>query len=754
MRKTLTLVLALTAALSLSIWLFGPADSLLSHVSFGRMVADGNGGVMRVGLASDGRYRLPVRLDQISPFAVEATLRYEDQFFYAHPGINPFSLVRAVFSQAGGRRIGASTITMQVARLRYGLKTGDFIDKVRQIWLALAIEMRNSKEDILEAYFNLAPYGGNIEGIEAASQIYFHKSAASLSPTEARALAVVPQNPGYRHPVDGPGFDPARTRLAVLLDSSEPPAALNVYSQKSLPFRAPHLAAEMLAKDGKAFIQTCIEPDLQPILERSLAAFSSGGRRFGLTNAAAMLLRWTDMRVVATAGSANYFSREISGQIDGTKIRRSPGSTLKPFIYALALDQGLIHPGTILPDSPRSFGGYDPANIDNEFRGPVSAASALRASRNLPAIILAERLAHPGLYDFLRAGGVNFTQGAAYYGLALVLGGAEVSMRELVALYAMLANKGIWQPLRLEKDAPASKARRLLSPESAWLALHMLERADAYVQSYGRTIPVYYKTGTSNGMRDAWTVGVAGQYVLAVWAGNFDNSSNPWLVGSRAALPVFEEIVNALGSLRRLMPPLATPDSLNLVQTKICPATGDIFRGQCESSEDIWLIPGLSPVRDSGILRPVWIDRASGLRSCEPGSPGTEKIWWEFWPSDLSMIFEKAGIHKPAPPVWLPHCEGQWTSAPAPRITLPKKNVIYRRNDGTRNFRLPLQATTDAESRKVFWYAGGAYLGCASAGEIIYWDAPAGHHVLQVVDEAGKSARQECSVADDTRGSL
>lgn len=742
MKRALVAAPLLVAAIWVALWLSAPAEPLLEGIPFGTVVLDDKGAILRLGLTDDDKYRLHASLDEVAPEAARAAIEYEDRYFYQHPGVNPVALIRAFASLFGGRRIGASTITMQVARLRYGLNTASVTGKLRQIWLALALETRHGKEEILEAYFNLAPYGGNIEGIEAASRIYFHKPANQLTTHESRALAIVPQNPGARNPASGHAFVQAR---ALAYAKSEPLPPLRVFATREIPFSAPHLALELEARATGERLETFINGDLQRLLENALRAYTDAGRRYGIANTAAILLHWPDMRVHALAGSAGFGDAAISGQIDGTRARRSPGSTLKPFIYALALDQGLIHPHTILPDSPRSFGGYDPENFDRGFRGPIAAHEALKTSRNLPAIYLAGQLENPDLYAFLARAGIRFEHGHDYYGLALALGGAEISARELASLYAMLANQGIWRPLRFAKSDSESAQIRMLSPESAWLALDMLRREDGAIQSQGRQIPYIYKTGTSNGMRDAWTAGIIGQYALVVWIGNFDNSSNPEFVGASAALPLFEKIAHLLAGAVPLKPfPLAPPASLNLVRKEICANSGDLYAGQCQSKAETWLIPGVSPTRDSGILRKILVDRETGMRACAGYGGETEEIWHEFWPSDMRAIFAKAGIAKPDPPDWLPECRSRLPSRKAPRIILPKKHVAYYRRPSDSG--IPLLAAADADAGKIFWYAGGKFLGSARPGEILYWNAPVGRHALMAVDETGKGGRQECLI--------
>lgn len=766
------IVVVLTAVCCLSAYgLLGQCapPPLLTGVPFGRLVLDAEGGMLRLAPAGDQACRLRVPLDAVAPEAVRATLAYEDRHFFAHPGINPLSLLRAAWATyaGGGRRMGASTITMQVARLRLGLNTSTIGGKLRQIWAALLLERHYGKQDILEAYFNLAPYGGNIEGIEAAARIYFGKSAAQLTALESHALAVIPQNPVKRHPLHGRDFAAARARLEGLLAAEgaaspgeRPPALppLRVRSPARLPFGAPHVCTEVLADAGAAdpqgVIATTIEPDLQRLLEDHLSALAARGRAWGIRNAAALLLRASDMRVCALAGSADFFAADIDGQVDGSRARRSPGSTLKPFIYALALEQGLIHPMTLLMDSPRSFGGYDPENFDKGFRGPLPAHEALKASRNLPAIALAERLAAPGLYGFLQNAGVALPGTPEHYGLALVLGGAEVSMRELAGLYAMLLNQGLWQPLRLRRAAPVVAPRRLLSPESAYVTLRMLEREDLSLPTRHGPLPLRCKTGTSNGFRDAWTAGIIGQYVLVVWVGNFDNRPNPYLVGGEVALPLFREMARGLAALRPLRDPLPGQRvDLNVAEIPVCTATGDVDVSRCAETTPCLFIPGVSPLRDSGVLRPVLIDRATGLRACEAREGETEERYWEFWPSDVRELFARAGIHKPLPPDWLPQCRRQAAESPAapagkaPRILLPKKHVAYYQTLSGDNRRVPLLAAADPDVRRIHWFAGKVYLGSAAPGEVLLWQpAMAGRVDIQAVDDLGRSARQVCRI--------
>ncbi|MBQ9453081.1 MAG: penicillin-binding protein 1C [Desulfovibrio sp.] len=745
-------------------WLiFVPCPHPLDGRDFSRIVQDRRGSLLRVSLSSDQKYRIRTRLTDIPPEAVDAILRYEDRFFWYHPGVNLFALARsACCILTGGRRMGGSTITMQVVRLIHGLETGSIQAKIVQLLLALQLEWHYSKEDILEAYFNLAPYGGNVEGLGAAALCYFHKSPSQLTKTESAALMLVPQNPVRRRPsIYNPAFHDALRRLNATWLGQEEDAPLRVYDLHDMPFGAPHLCAELLKQPGNDIVRTTLDPTAQERLTRHLARFAARHSAYGLNNCAALLLHWPSMEVRALVGSADFYNTAIEGQVDGTRARRSPGSTLKPMIYALALAQGLIHPQTLLADTPRTFADYEPENFDGAFRGPVAAAEALRASRNVPAIALAARLKNPNLYAFLRHAGVHFAASEEHYGLALVLGGAEVSMRELAGLYAMLANKGVWRPLRYTlngTDVPdmtnttdttnthPTTPLPLLSPEAAFVTLTMLESPDPdrRIRSQnGVILPVRLKTGTSNGFRDAWALAQFGPYILAVWVGNFNNSANPLLVGGLTAAPLLLEIARAQAANEPMTDPFATPaPDLNVERVTVCTATGDLDTSLCPETTETWFIPGVSPLIPSNIFRPILVDKITGLRACAPEEGRTETRVWEFWPSDLATMFARAGRPKPAPPPYMPQCLRQLqASGRAPDIVQPREGLTYRRAaSGSKGQEIVLLAHAEADVRNLHWFINGSYIGSSLPGEPLLWQAKVGDMMVRVVDDAGRAS--------------
>ena len=501
--------LALLGMTAWFVWLALPKPPLLDNVPFSKCVRDRNGELLRVTLTTDQKYRIWTPLREISPELIDATIQYEDKHFAHHPGVNPIALLRSGFGFVrGGTRTGASTITMQLARLQFHLHTRTVSGKLEQIVRALELERHYSKSQILEAYLNLAPYGRNIEGIGAAGQIYFGKAAAQLTGPESISLSVIPQSPTRRALFAGREnrslnaaqenwYDRAR------IDIQNSARQFSARAEPDRRFLAPHFVQQVVAAEkGREEIVTTLDLQKQQLIERRIADYIRGNRNRGIQNAAALLVDVRTMDVLAQIGSADFFNAEIQGQVDGTRSPRSPGSTLKPFVYALAIEQGLIHPLSIVADAPHSFGDYNPENFDREFLGPIRASDALARSRNLPAVELASQLAHPNLYEFLRGAGVALPRSEPLYGLTLPLGGAEIKMEDLVRLYAALANNGELRPLRRKASDPMSAhGHQIVMPEAAFLTLEMLNvpRPEINYADSSRVGPVFWKTGTSHG---------------------------------------------------------------------------------------------------------------------------------------------------------------------------------------------------------------------------------------------------------------
>ena len=759
---SITLVLLFVSIRALFFLL--PTPSLLADVSFSRAVYDGHQHLLRLTLSQDAKYRLYTPLSSISPQLISATLLQEDQYFWWHPGVNPYSTIKAILHTyvGGGRRIGASTITMQVARMRFGINSKTLSGKVWQMMRALQLEAHYSKKEILEAYLNLAPYGNNIEGVGSASQIYFGKSARQLSLPEALTLVVIPQNPTKRTP-DRIALKDVRNKLFQRWVAKYPQdknkqslmdLPLQMRNLRSTPFLAPHFVETVLSNPAlttQRELVTTLDLRLQKMIERIVHHYLSRKAHLKVNNAAVLLVDTRDMGVKAMLGSADYFNTAISGQINGIEVKRSPGSTLKPFIYALAIDQGLIHPATVLKDVPKSFGSYNPENFDNDFAGLVKASDALVLSRNIPAVYLADQLKHPSLYEFLQQAGISSLKAESYYGLALVLGGAALSMHELVGLYAALANGGLWQPLRFTKYETLHPNKQLLSPEASFLVLDMLKDAPTTgLHAAGLKlwqVEVSAKTGTSSGYRDAWTVGVFGPYVLAVWIGNFDNHSNPALIGKEIAAPLFFEIVNAIQHQSGSLPTsLNQPERLHLTKIDVCKASGMLPTRYCPDTESVWFIPGKSPIKTDMIYREVTIDKRTGLRTCH-FDQNTRFEVYEFWSSDLLKIFKRAGVSRRVPPPYDSSCtiNANAQNGFIPQIVSPGADVNYVARIDVKQM-VPFTAVTDADVRTLHWFLNETYLGKTGRDQAFLWQAKPGNFVVRVVDDHGRSDARNLKV--------
>ena len=750
---------------------------ILHGVEFSKVYFDKNGMLLRFTLTTDEKFREFMPLSEISDNIKRATLLYEDKWFYFHPGVNPVSLGRAFFRlfDDSRRSVGASTITMQVARMRYGLNTKTIQGKLHQIALAFYLELFHSKREILEAYLNLAPYGGNIEGVGAASRIYFGIPASRLSKIESITIATIPQNPVKRSLLSRTGLDnmqrmrvhlaqrwvqkyPADIKIETLADM--PITASHI---SRLPFLAPHFVDSLFHTPAMRYrrkddfknsaVVTTIDYGLQKKIENAMSEFVAGRNQYALNNAAAIVVDFTNMNVLAYVGSNDYFNVEISGQVDGVAARRSPGSLLKSFIYAIAIDQGLIHPMSMLKDARTNFGIHSPENADSEFYGPILATHALVSSRNIPSIHLLNAIGLTNFLNFLRKGRVRNLADADHYGISIAMGGAETTMLEIAALYAMLANLGEYREIKRIKDVAERPPVRMLSREAAFLTIDMLGKNAA---APGRRIPYarsrpsgarhFYKTGTSSSFRDAWVAGIFGNFVIVVWVGNFDGTPNNHFSGPGTAAPLFFTLANAVNAhfypvhdYNFIRP------GMNIAIVDMCDKVGELPGRFCPATVPSYFIPGKSPIRISDIHRPVAINRETGLRSCSY-SPGRDRIEiFEFWEPEYLNMFAKAGIHKKAPPPFEPGCDIDQLDSGyvAPVIISPVDQTRVRAD---RDGKVAFKALGGARDAKIFWFLDGGFIGTSKNDEIIMHRALPGEYTLRATDEFGKSSEIRFSV--------
>ncbi|MEX1235804.1 MAG: penicillin-binding protein 1C [Roseovarius sp.] len=543
-----------------------PLPALLTTT--GTEVLDRSGRPLRIYTVADGRWRLAP--GPVDPAFTDMLIAYEDRRYRSHSGVDLRAILRAAAQAVtqGGIVSGASTLTMQVARLMEEGSTGEWAGKLRQIRLALALERRLTKDEILRIYLSRAPYGGNIEGIRAATLAWFGKEPARLTPAEAALLVALPQSPETRrpdrHPAAAQGArDRVLDRMAqsgVLSHDDAEAAKLDPVptARRPFPALAPHLSDRALAESPSALrhdltIDAALQAQLETLAARAVRGLPGG------VSVAILLANHRSGEILASVGSAGYAGGARQGFVDMTEALRSPGSTLKPAIYAMAFDRGLAHPQTLIDDAPARFGDYAPQNFDGHFRGEVTVTDALRQSLNIPPVRLMDAIGPAHLMDVMRRAGMRPELPGDHAGLAVALGGVGVSLSDMVQLYAALARGGEAIPLRWRQGAEAASTR-ILGRAAAWQVGDILSGLAPPPNAPARALA--YKTGTSYGHRDAWALGWDGAHVAGVWIGRPDGTPVPGAFGGDLAAPILFE---AFQRLKPAFDPLPRPPPETLI---------------------------------------------------------------------------------------------------------------------------------------------------------------------------------------------
>ena len=550
-------------------------------------VVDRNGDLLRAYTVADGRWRLAVEPDAVDAGYINLLLAYEDKRFRDHSGVDPQALLRAALHAVWNGRIvsGGSTLTMQVARLLEESGTGQVAGKLRQIRVALALERRLSKDQILALYLHLAPYGGNLEGIRAASLAYFGKEPRRLTPAQAALLVAIPQSPEARRPdrsveraSDARDRVLARALAAGLIDADQANSARTEVvpsARRPFPALAPHLADRVRAEDrGRGHHQLTLDRTLQIAIEDLARDVVKGqGERLQV---AILVADHRSGEVLASVGSSAFTGDLRQGFVDMTNALRSPGSTLKPLVYGLAFDEGLAHPETMIEDRPTDFNGYKPQNFDRQYRGTVRVREALQMSLNIPVVALTEALGPAKLLAALERAGAEPVLPEGQPGLAVALGGVGVTLHDLVQLYAAIARGGVSLPLIHRMGEEHAEGQRVLSAASAWQIGDIL--AGLAPPPGAPQNRLAYKTGTSYGNRDTWAIGYDGQHVIGVWLGRPDGTPVPGAFGAELAAPVLFQAFSRLKP--SLDPQPAAPAATLLVSNAELPQPLRQFRSR------------------------------------------------------------------------------------------------------------------------------------------------------------------------------
>ena len=632
-------------------------------------------------------WRHPVSLNEVSPLYIQSLLQYEDRAFYWHWGVNPFALLRAGWQWARNGEIisGGSTLTMQVARILEP-SGQSLLGKLRQIARAIQLECHYSKAEILWFYLNYAPMGGVLEGVEAASRAYLGKPALRLTHADAALLTVMPQAPSNyrpdRHPEQARhARDKVLLRMRGIWSDADIQDALQESAYAPLvrePMLAPLLAQRLKKNRAQTSTQqagrlvTTIDAQVQQTVESLLLD------RIGVlpskVSMAVMVVDNHTMEVRAYAGSADFHDKERFSDIDMVRASRSPGSTLKPFLYGLAMDEGLIHSESLLADVPQSFSGYQPGNFQQSFHGAVSVSEALGKSLNVPAVETLDHLGADRFVALLRRGGLklDFPRGATP-NLSVILGGAGTSLEQLVGAYTAFARRGIAaRPIFFAGDAIVEQ--RMMSEGAAFIVRDILESGGPMGRVAENSVAVNrgiaWKTGTSFGFRDAWSIGVSDRLTVGVWIGKPDGTPNPGFFGANIAAPLLVDIFSAIDSEDDGRSSRARVPPSTVSQEKICWPLGTRLRHDepeeaslCHQVRTAWVLNDATPptfndrLNSANLRYMVEVDDLTGQRVLSDCSRSpSHRQAFARWPSALLPWLEEAYRRQSQVPEWKASC--------------------------------------------------------------------------------------------------
>jgi len=722
---------------------------------------------------ANGVWRYPVQTGEVSPYYLDALLTYEDRWFYRHPGVNPLALVRATWQNLSGARVvsGGSTLSMQVARL-LDPHSRTFHGKLRQLWRTAQLEWHLSKEEILNLYLNRAPFGGTLQGVAAASWAYLGKSPAQLTHAEAALLAVLPQAPSRLRPDRHPQrAQEARDKVLRRLAEFQvwPQAAVDEALEEPLllaprlePSLAPLLARRLNRRDSPPLISTTLDATLQRRLEDLLLGWRA--RLPEHTSAAILVVEEETMAVRAYLGSVDINDAKRFGHVDMISALRSPGSTLKPFLYGMALDDGLIHSESLLQDVPRRYGDYRPGNFSMGFTGAVPASTALSSSLNLPAVQLLEAYGPKRFAAQMRIGGVPLALPAlAEPNLALILGGAGSRLEDLVSGYSAFAREGKSATIRLQPD-DVLRERPMLSPGAAWIVRRILSgqaRPDRDPRAELVQRPVLaWKTGTSYGFRDAWAIGVGPRYLIGVWIGRPDGTPVPGQFGLASAAPLMLQVHDVLAnrdSQRGISAPVK-PVPVNIGVAAICWPLGQPMNRSdpnCRRQRFAWTLDNTTPPTlqaldqplSVGLMENVWVN-AKGLR-VDAHCPGAELKHIALWPAPLEPWLPRIERREARIPADDPECPPPALAASSPLSIVGVREGDQLRLPAASQQALRLKISALGGSGRRWWFLNGEPLGDSANQDFINASFERlGRYQLSVLDEAGQTARLEFSVVD------
>lgn len=725
---------------------------LPDKVEYSTIITDDKGEVIHAFLTSNEQWRMKTELEEISPLLRKTIVQKEDKYFYRHFGINPVAVGRAfVMNVFTGRRTsGASTITMQVAKALEPKKR-NIGNKVIEMFRALQLELKYSKDEILQLYLNLVPYGGNIEGVKSASILYFGKNPDHLSLAEITALSIIPNRPSSL--VIGKNNEEIVKQRNKWLNRF---AKENVFTKKEIedalaepltakrsvvPKLAPHLAYK-LKQSGGPIIKTNLQLNTQYKTEKLVQDYVRTLRLSKIRNAAVIIIDNETHKVITYVGSGDFADTTDGGQVNGAAAVRQPGSTLKPLLYGLCFDEGLLTPKKMMNDVPVNYAGYAPENYDKNFNGPVTVEYALEHSLNIPSVKALNMLGKEKMIQQLSSIGFKQIQAKQKaLGLSLILGGCGATLEQLTGMYSCFAAEGLYyRPLFVQHDGGA-KPQRILSADASYMITDILSRINRpdfplHWDATAHLPKIAWKTGTSYGRRDAWSIGYNKKYTVGVWVGNFSGEGNAELSGAHTATPLLFRIFNTLdydADRAWFTPPK------ELEQRKICSETGLPPSAHCTNLVLDYFIPGISSTQTCNNYEEIAVsadEKISYCKSCEPET-GFKRKGYKLVAAEVQNWMEGNGLAVEVIPPHNPQCEKIFASG-APQIKSPVNGTEYlisKKNPEP----LQLVCETGNDVSRVYWYINNQFYKTTDAGSKQFFLPTEGNIKISCTDDKGRN---------------
>jgi penicillin-binding protein 1C len=725
---------------------------LPDKIEYSTIITDSKGDVINAYLTKDQKWRMKTELNEISPLLRKTIIAKEDKYFYSHPGVNPGAVVKAFFKNIFRMKTtsGASTITMQVARALEH-RNRNFSSKIIETFRAFQLELKYSKNEILQMYLNLVPYGGNIEGVKSASILYFKKNPDHLSLAEITALSIIPNRPSSL--VIGKNNNLivqernkwlkrfAEEKVFTQKEIEDALAEPLTASRGTIPHYLPHLSYK-LKMHGADIVHTNIIMNTQIKTEKLVEDYVRTLRLKNIKNAAVVVINNKTHKVISYVGSSDFHDTTDGGQVNGAAAVREPGSTLKPLLYGLCIDEGLETPKMVVTDVSVNYSGYSPENYDKKFNGYVTVEYALEHSLNIPAVKSLGLLGKDKLIQKLAS--CDFKQikkDQNKLGLSMILGGCGATLEELTGLFSAFANNGTYiAPSYTQSDTSVAR-KQVISAGASYMITDILSRINRpdfplNWQATEHMPKIAWKTGTSYGRRDAWSIGYNKNYTIGVWVGNFSGIGVADLSGANVATPLLFKLFNTI-DYDSDAEWFALP--VDCEQRKVCSETGLLPTDHCSNIVMDYFIPMISSTKQCDNFQEVMVsadEKISYCRNCVPET-GYKKKWYKMVDPEMQAWMEENKMAYQEIPPHNPNCEKIFKEG-LPVITSPNSNTEYLIN---KNDREPLQLAckTSNDVTKVYWYINNKFYRASSAGEKQFFVPDEGPIKISCTDDKGRN---------------